>query len=167
MYAILLAVLACGQCESHRIVSSERETTRFYIGVVLPNGYRTEVPVINGYLPNIERTPYCDHVDLSLDYSSRIVYNPQKHGNPVKYAKPQPARIAVQEPQPPLEEISPPIQEIRRPMPPTPPAILPEPVPEPLVEIKKPEAPPPEPPQVETWLQKPSSIPDVGVRFAR
>lgn len=53
----------------HQIIQNINERDRFYVKIILSNGYRTEIPVINGYLPKITEFRSSDGVTLCLNYA--------------------------------------------------------------------------------------------------
>ena len=75
--------------------------TKTYVPVELLNGYQTEIPVVNGLLPQVEQRYVDGKVQLILDYGKGVAYTPTNAR--IKYVKVQDPPKVVEAPTKPLK----------------------------------------------------------------
>lgn len=176
MWLAFLCVTLFAQCEERQHIVNIREVNRCYAVVHLADGYRTQIPVINGYLPEITEFRGCNEIELMLDYGplvrrtytgGEVWYGWKRVALPERVpeysvpARPVPRLI----PKRPTPQPDPPVSPKPEPMRPKPtPELRPTPEPKPPMEPKISKDTPIQPPiesvrdPLDQWLREPSEV---------
>lgn len=160
---LIVCVALLGQSDAvyHDLIIDEPIRTKCYIMAKMPTGLYLEIPIVNGYIPDIVERRYCDgSLHRKMDYNK---HNPYCGTTNFIFAKPIPAEPIA----PPLKEVpkrpvavAPPPAELPKHIGPVPKLVTPGPVDyQPSIPIPAgPLVPVNRPTGMEKYLQVPSMV---------